>query len=155
MTLYMQLLVLLVPMLAPLVDQMSCHIQRRFTALQALQFFDKHSIPEVLLLPSSISGPNLLYDESDRWSQLPDDFVRHFREPKLPRKTKLLRLGHATVVSIRRIKQVGIKNVGLPRESVIVEMTRSCRCRLVRWTSIKADILPFFLLCSQNVGLAY
>jgi hypothetical protein len=130
-----QLLIPLVPMLAPLLDQMTtCHIQRRFTALQALQFFDEHvypSIPEDLLccLPPPKSNSNLLYDESDRWSQLPDDFVenwRHFQEPNLSQRTRLLReicayrLGRAAVMFIRRIigfMNMDIRNVRLTRGS--------------------------------------
>lgn len=127
---YPQVLIPLVPMLAPLLDRMTTrHIQRRFTALQALQFFDEHvypSIPEDLLrcLPPPHSIPDLPYDESDRWFQLPDDFVEswhHFQEPKLSRWTRLLRdicanrFGRATVMFIRRIiglMRVHIGNIG-------------------------------------------
>jgi hypothetical protein len=104
-------------MFAPLMDQMTTrHISRRFTASEALQFFEDfqlHLIQEQLDIcpPERDRHSHCPYDEFDRWSPLPEDFVQmwsHYREPNIPSMTRLLRRiccddwGLAVVHLIRR-----------------------------------------------------
>ena len=103
-------------MLAPLMDGMTTRdLTRRFTASQALQFFEDFypqlSNQVLDTTPPKQSSGGAFYDEVDRWSHLPDDFLRvwsHLREPKLPLWSKLLRRiceadwGYVTVQWVRR-----------------------------------------------------
>jgi len=91
-----------VPMLAPLIDGMvTRNIARRFTAAQALQFFEELCLQitheQLNFNPGwHAAGQPFVFDDirADRWRNLPDDFVRawsHLREPKVPLRTRLLR----------------------------------------------------------------
>ena len=97
-----QHLLLTVPMLAPLIDGMvTRNIARRFTAAQALEFFDKLRLQisheQMSFNPGwHAAGQPFVFDDirADRWWNLPDNFVRawsHLREPKVPLRTRLLR----------------------------------------------------------------
>lgn len=86
-----------IPMLAPLLDRMTTRdIKHRFTADQALRFFeDSYSdLTEFQLSVEQYQGPDVLYDEYDRWQDLSEEFKRKwavYREPPTPLITKLLR----------------------------------------------------------------
>ncbi len=81
-------------MLAPLMDGMvTWDVRARFTAEQALQFFEQHvsGLDENMLyaIPR-----NSEYQEYDYWSELSPDFVRkwaHLRIPPEPITRKMLR----------------------------------------------------------------
>ncbi|KAF9018094.1 kinase-like protein [Hymenopellis radicata] len=82
------------PILAPLIDGMETwDVRARFTAEEALQFFEKHvpHFDENLLhaVPRKYD-----YEEYDRWSELPPEFVHkwaHLRIPLEPITRKILR----------------------------------------------------------------
>ena len=97
----MQHLLPTVPMLAPLIDGMvTRNVARRFTAAQALEFFEELCLQisqeQLSFNPGwHAAGQPFVYDDirADRWRNLPDEFVRawsHLREPKVPMKTRLL-----------------------------------------------------------------
>ena len=106
-------------MLAPLIDGMTTRdVSRRLTAAQALQLFeDLHpqaSDEQLDTDPYQCEWYDRRYDDVqvDKWAGLPPEFVRawgHFREPKLPLWTRVLRSickplwGYYTVQWIRRI----------------------------------------------------
>lgn len=108
-----------VPMLAPLIDGMvTRNIARRFTAAQALQFFEdlylKTTYEQLHVNPGWPEGQDVVFDDirADRWRNLPGDFVRawsHLREPKVPLRTRVLRRicknvwCHYAVLSARRV----------------------------------------------------
>ncbi|KAG6843885.1 hypothetical protein H0H87_012025 [Tephrocybe sp. NHM501043] len=84
-----------VPMLAPLLDKMTTrNILSRFTASEALEFFEQHVLDSPLqtgkqvpiTLPLTV--PLTPYDLHDRWKHLDPAFIQQwamFREPPLPR----------------------------------------------------------------------
>ncbi|KAF9018075.1 hypothetical protein BDZ89DRAFT_1074198 [Hymenopellis radicata] len=82
------------PILAPLIDGMvTWDVRARFTAEEALQFFEQHvsHLDENLLhtVPREYD-----FNEYDRWSELPPEFVRtwvHLRIPPEPITRKILR----------------------------------------------------------------
>ncbi|KAG6848737.1 hypothetical protein H0H93_014543 [Arthromyces matolae] len=110
-----------VPMLAPFLDKMTTrNIPGRFTAAEALEFFEQHVLdsPVVLGLGIPISRPIdrplKHYDEYNRWKHLDPSFVQQwgtFREPPIPRHTMYLRRlcesswGLRLVTWIRRISR--------------------------------------------------
>ncbi|KAF8875326.1 hypothetical protein CPB84DRAFT_1796562 [Gymnopilus junonius] len=88
------------PFLAPLLDRMTTRdLERRFTALEALQFFeDMLSRMTETQLATPFWDDNfevyLPFDKYDRWVNLPPDFTKTwaiYKEPPLPLITKLLR----------------------------------------------------------------
>ncbi|GJJ07973.1 hypothetical protein Clacol_002180 [Clathrus columnatus] len=115
-----------VPVLAPFLDRLiTDRLELRFTAKEALQFFEKmHATltPEQLSLEAPIytlpGYPHWEPEKYNRWEGLPDEFVQEwarFRAPIPSFHTKLLRricrtnLGGALVVYIRRFfKFLGI-----------------------------------------------
>jgi hypothetical protein len=90
-------------MLAPLIDGMvTRNIARRFTAAQALRFFEDLYVRigdeqlNLNLNPQWPAAQDVVFDDirADRWKNLPDDFVRtwcHLQEHKLPLRTRILR----------------------------------------------------------------
>jgi len=96
----MQHLLPTMPMLAPLIDGMvTRNIARRFTAAQALQFFEdlysKATDEQLNANPGWPAGQDMVFDDIrvDRWRNLPDDFVlawSHLQEPKVPLRTRVL-----------------------------------------------------------------
>lgn len=102
-------------MLAPLLDSMITRdLSRRFTAAEALRFFKDMREG---LTPTQLKAPvdgevDLLPEDYDRWAGLPKEFVQRwssFREPPVPRSTKILRaickheIGYRFVQHIRRL----------------------------------------------------
>ncbi|KAG6887184.1 hypothetical protein C0995_000582 [Termitomyces sp. Mi166 len=93
-----QHLVTLAPMLAPLFDMMTTrNITRRFTASEALKFFEEQIEPltpgleKIGCRPLAHTGR---YDAFDRWKDLDPEFVKkwaEFREPPVPRHIRTLR----------------------------------------------------------------
>ncbi|KIM35890.1 hypothetical protein M413DRAFT_449518 [Hebeloma cylindrosporum] len=87
------------PMLAPLLDWMTTRdIERRPSAAQALEFFEQlrsELTDDQLDMEDVYAGAEFeLYDEFDRWKDIPDDFATKwasYREPPVPRLTKFLR----------------------------------------------------------------
>ncbi|KAF8905860.1 other/AgaK1 protein kinase [Gymnopilus junonius] len=88
------------PFLAPLLDRMTTRdLNCRFTASQALQFFDEMSSQmsqSELGTPIWLHNPARLvpYDEFNRWEYVPPDLARKwtaYREPPIPWITKALR----------------------------------------------------------------
>ncbi|KAF9563628.1 hypothetical protein CPC08DRAFT_632647, partial [Agrocybe pediades] len=87
------------PILAPFLDMLTTHkLQRRFTAFEALAFFEDFygNLSEEQLNrrspPRKYSG--LWYYEHDRWASVPPHLAKKwaiYREPPLSWKTKLLR----------------------------------------------------------------
>ncbi|KAF4610841.1 hypothetical protein D9613_007183 [Agrocybe pediades] len=87
------------PILAPFLDMLTTHkLQRRFTASEALAFFEDFygNLSEEQLNrrspPREYSG--LWYYEHDRWASVPPHLAKKwaiYREPSLSWKTKLLR----------------------------------------------------------------
>ncbi|PBK65557.1 hypothetical protein ARMSODRAFT_851426, partial [Armillaria solidipes] len=78
-------------MLAPLLDKMVTRtISNRFTASEALQFFED-------LLPDTLVPSDALtehYEQCDRWKDLLAEFIQRwsaYREPPVPRTTMWLR----------------------------------------------------------------
>ncbi|KAK0445395.1 hypothetical protein EV421DRAFT_315577 [Armillaria borealis] len=89
--------------------------KKRFTAREALQFFDDmySQLSEAELEFAPPQGWNLshLYETFDRWQDLPLDFVQRwacYRKPPIPWSTKVLRYlcryrwVHYAVVRVRR-----------------------------------------------------
>ncbi|KAF9000487.1 hypothetical protein BDQ17DRAFT_1427171 [Cyathus striatus] len=105
-----------IPMFAPLIDKMiTRNIRDRFTAPEALQFFEQmqSQLTEAQLsTPFSDNEDSLTYETRDHWKGLPDDFVKqwaHYKAPPLPLFAKILRYlinPHprldATIVFIRK-----------------------------------------------------
>ncbi|TDL23639.1 hypothetical protein BD410DRAFT_143397 [Rickenella mellea] len=89
----------MVPMLAPLMDQMTRRdLSCRFTASQALKFLESFAsqiTPEVLqACPPPYCYNDAPYDQYNRWRGLPEIFCRnwaHFRESPPPFQVRLLR----------------------------------------------------------------
>ncbi|KAF8905818.1 kinase-like domain-containing protein [Gymnopilus junonius] len=88
------------PFLAPLLDRMTTRdLERRFTAMEALQFFeDMFSKMTETQLGTPFWEDDLEvyvpYDKYNRWINLPPDFARTwavYREPPIPLKTWFLR----------------------------------------------------------------
>ena len=88
-----------VPMLAPLIDGMiTRNISRRFTAAQALHFFEdlySQTTQEQLNFNPGSPCPDMAFDDIrvDRWRNLQDDFVQtwsHLRDPPVPMSTIIL-----------------------------------------------------------------
>ncbi|KIJ63031.1 hypothetical protein HYDPIDRAFT_29727 [Hydnomerulius pinastri MD-312] len=107
-----------VPMLAPFLDRMITRkIPLRFTAQEALQFFEEHVLPSVSLALSAVSAlaPDRTTVEPelyDRWTGLHPTFVRtwaDYRLPPLELSTRVLRwicefsLGYTVAYNFRRI----------------------------------------------------
>ncbi|KAF9000479.1 hypothetical protein BDQ17DRAFT_1245556 [Cyathus striatus] len=87
-----------IPMFAPLIDKMiTRNIGDRFTAPEALQFFEKmrSQLTEAQLsAPFSDVEDSQIYETRDHWKGLPDDFVKqwaHYKAPPLPLFAKILR----------------------------------------------------------------
>ncbi|KAF8968979.1 kinase-like domain-containing protein [Flammula alnicola] len=89
-----------IPMLAPLLDRMTTRdLRRRFTAAEALQFFeDMRSQLTDVQLETFEYPPHYedfkYYDEYDRWQHVPPDFAAKwaaYREPPLPFTIKVIR----------------------------------------------------------------
>jgi hypothetical protein len=111
-------------MFAPLLDRMTTRdISRRFTAGQALEFLENFASElsqEQLQDPAPRWEPYLPpHDKFDRWSGLPDTFIKewgHFREPKLTFQIRLLRWicdyewGYKLVQWVRQIIKFGKKH---------------------------------------------
>lgn len=114
------------PILAPFLDRMTTrHVARRFSASEALQFFEAFQAElSEEQLQTSVSEHDTLrgevpYDKFDRWEGLPESFVARwstFREPGLPWTTKALRLvcnytvGHMVVQWVRRIHRLALSS---------------------------------------------
>ncbi|KAF9003278.1 kinase-like domain-containing protein [Cyathus striatus] len=86
------------PMLAPLLDKMvTRNIQDRFTACQALQFLEEmraELTEQQLAAPIDMTVHNENYEVYDRWMGLSAEFTARwteYREPPMPRSTKILR----------------------------------------------------------------
>jgi hypothetical protein len=83
------------PFLAPLFDKMTAHdVRRRFTAEEALTFFEKHasSIPRMTKLAQR--EPRTSDEVRDYWADLPSSLVEewaHLREAPPSRITIFLR----------------------------------------------------------------
>jgi hypothetical protein len=84
------------PFFAPLFDKMTAHdVRRRFTAEEALVFFEKHapSIPQTTKLVLDPWG-NGSDEVRDYWADVPSPLVEEwarFREPPVSRTTIFLR----------------------------------------------------------------
>lgn len=99
---------------------MTTHVvAARFTAAEALQFFDEYiaaSVPEeVLQTPLANKPPVYLADVQDYWAGLPREFVRqwgHYRRPPVSMPARLLRwlcgfnVGWKMVYNIRRALRI-------------------------------------------------
>ncbi|RDB18661.1 hypothetical protein Hypma_014694 [Hypsizygus marmoreus] len=105
------------PMLAPLLDRMvSQNIASRFTASQALLFFEEEVYPnttkvQLKAMPRQRTT-NQSFEDYDRWADLDSSFVKKwgiYRNPRVPRITKLIRIicrykwGHIIVAWVRRV----------------------------------------------------
>ncbi|KAH7887236.1 hypothetical protein F5I97DRAFT_2056348 [Phlebopus sp. FC_14] len=113
----------MVPMLAPFLDRMITRdLPTRFTATEALSFFDDYVVPSVGPTRLDICPPSHDTDERqkpevyDRWAGLDADFVEiwaAYRLPPLEWSTKVLRwicyypFGYTVVQSIRKIGLIG------------------------------------------------
>ncbi|KAH7890135.1 hypothetical protein F5I97DRAFT_1850396 [Phlebopus sp. FC_14] len=144
----------MVPMLAPLLDRMITRdIPTRFTATQALTFFDDYVLPSAT--PSALGGRPPERDRTilsepesfDRWARLDPEFVKKwaaYRLPPLKRSTKILRwicgyhVGQFLVRSIRRAARA----IGSTR-TFILGATK-------RVTGKRAQLSPV-LSCSQRL----
>ncbi|KAJ3498913.1 hypothetical protein NMY22_g19557 [Coprinellus aureogranulatus] len=77
-----------IPFLAPLLDNMTTKdVPRRFTAGEALLFFETHlkETPiEALMKPYSSDIPTGSYEEYDRWSAIPSALAQHWAEYREP-----------------------------------------------------------------------
>ncbi|KAF9237119.1 hypothetical protein BU15DRAFT_49181 [Melanogaster broomeanus] len=107
----------LVPMLAPFLDRMITRdIQTRFTASEALQFFEEHVLPSLSQQELDTHPPRSVEyvdpEEYDRWAGLDPQFVEawsNYRLPRLPWQTRVLRwicmheVGMTCVRSIRKV----------------------------------------------------
>ncbi|KAF8909768.1 hypothetical protein CPB84DRAFT_1765442 [Gymnopilus junonius] len=91
-----------IPMLAPLLDRMTTrNLQRRFTAFEALHFFEamysqltEDDLGQLVETRFEFMELDLLYDEYDRWKRVPKAFAEKwdaYREPPIPWTTKTLR----------------------------------------------------------------
>ncbi|KAF8177832.1 other/AgaK1 protein kinase [Pholiota molesta] len=87
-------------MLAPLLDKMTTQdVKSRFTAAEALQFFEDMylELTEDQLTLEEYPNPKgimIRHDEYDRWEDLPEDFQRKwaaYRNPRTPFITRALR----------------------------------------------------------------
>jgi hypothetical protein len=86
-------------MFAPLLDRMTTRdISRRFTATQALEFLESFTSELTQEQLQDPAPPEKLfehtYENYDRWTGLPDTFIKewgHFREPRLTFQIRLLR----------------------------------------------------------------
>ncbi len=82
------------PILAPLIDGMvTWDVGARFTAEQALHFFEQH-VPDLDENLLYATPPRSDYEDYDYWSVLPPEFARkwaHLRVPPEPITRKLLR----------------------------------------------------------------
>jgi hypothetical protein len=86
-------------MLAPLLDKMTFRdVANRFTAAEALQFFEEmySGLTEDQLEFKEFTNPlgYTFYDNYDRWRDLPEDFRRKwaaYRQPPLSLTTRALR----------------------------------------------------------------
>ncbi|KAH7882305.1 hypothetical protein F5I97DRAFT_1909263, partial [Phlebopus sp. FC_14] len=107
----------MVPMLAPLFDGMILRkIDKRFTAQEALQFFEQHVVPSVspsqaCARPPRPHIPTINPELYDRWDGLDPEFVRtwdRYRLPRLTWSTRALRwicnydIGYAVVQLLRK-----------------------------------------------------
>lgn len=88
------------PFLAPLLDRMTTrNLGNRFTAPEALQFFEKmYSQLTEAELQQAVFGDQPIYSPLyytyDRWASVPSDFAKKwasYREPPIPLTTKVLR----------------------------------------------------------------
>ncbi len=87
-------------------------VRARFTAEEALQFFEQHvpHLDENLLYTVP---PNFNYGNYDRWSELPPEFVEkwsYLRIPSEPIRRKILRWicqNQFCAIAVRRIRRVG------------------------------------------------
>ena len=90
------------PMLAPLLDRMvTRNIPQRFTASEALRFFEESVLPhttEEQLQRRTVKWSEEFgpwdFEEHDRWQHLDASFIEKwaaFREPPLPHSTRLWR----------------------------------------------------------------
>ncbi|KAF8909770.1 kinase-like domain-containing protein [Gymnopilus junonius] len=88
-----------IPLLAPLLDRMTTRdLQRRFTASEALGFFEdmysQMTQTELARWVDSRGRGGLPYDQYDRWQRVPADFAKQwaiYKEPPIPWTTKVLR----------------------------------------------------------------
>ncbi|KAF8174273.1 kinase-like domain-containing protein [Pholiota molesta] len=88
-----------IPMLAPLLDKMTFRdVANRFTATEALQFFEEmySGLTEDQLEFKEFTNPlgYTFYDNYDRWRDLPEDFRQKwtvYRQPPLSLTTRALR----------------------------------------------------------------
>ncbi|KAF9474164.1 hypothetical protein BDN70DRAFT_816162 [Pholiota conissans] len=104
------------PMLAPLLDRMTTwEIDKRFTAAEALQFFElmrSELTEEQLSIKEYESEQFVPYELYDRWRGLPEDFTQKwalYRQPPVPLVMRILRhiyfshyLPNHVIPSIRR-----------------------------------------------------
>jgi hypothetical protein len=92
---YLQHLTGTMPFLAPLLDKMVAHdVRRRFTAEEALSFFEAHaaSVPRDARVAKPADFAS--WNGYDRWAPLPTVLVQewcHLREQRPSRTTLLLR----------------------------------------------------------------
>jgi hypothetical protein len=122
-----------VPFLAPLFDKMIARdVNRRFTAAQALSFFEEHvtTVPQKVLTRDPTPGEisSLAWDEYDHWAGLPPMAVahwQHLREPPLPRLTAFLR---------------HICGAYPWAELIIREIRRCCSLTFIRVTTLEMDV---------------
>ncbi|KAF8056601.1 hypothetical protein FPV67DRAFT_643674 [Lyophyllum atratum] len=85
-----------VPMLAPFLDSIvTRNVAQRFTAAQALQFLEDEVYPRTPRGQLQVRFRPRAFDSRDRWAGLDANFCEQwaaYREPPLPRSTKLIRL---------------------------------------------------------------
>lgn len=111
-------LILYAPMMARLFDMMvTSDVSRRFTAAEALHFFQHALLPgmsdeQLAMAPPPLSPYRVVTFEDDRWAGLPSEFVAKWGEHRAPspsRMTLLLRRicrrewGYPCVRATRRI----------------------------------------------------